>query len=203
MSKINFKDDREQLSYALGMIVATNLKSQGFTDLDTATLAKGMEAGLTGDTTTMSLEEADQYIQSQMAKVQEAKHAGAKQAGIDFLHANKSKEGVNSTASGLQYEILRPGNGPKPKATDKVTVHYEGRLIDGTIFDSSYQRNQPATFPLNGVIAGWTEGLQLMTIGSKFRFYIPFGLGYGARGAGESIPPFSTLIFDVELLSIG
>lgn len=123
--------------------------------------------------------------------------------GQQFLAENAKKEGVVSLPSGLQYEVLQDGNGEKPAATSRVTVHYEGRLTDGSVFDSSYKRNQPATFGLNQVITGWTEGLQQMPVGSKYRLYIPSELGYGARGAGGSIPPHATLIFDVELISIG
>ena len=130
------------------------------------------------------------------------KGKAAKQDGEKFLAENGKKEGVITTASGLQYQVLREGNGQSPKATDTVECHYEGTLIDGTKFDSSYDRGQTATFPLNQVIAGWTEGLQLMKEGGKYRFFIPYELGYGERGAGASIPPFSTLVFDVELVSV-
>lgn len=123
-------------------------------------------------------------------------------AGKKFLEENAKKEGVQTTASGLQYEVLRPGTGPQPGAVSTVEVHYEGRLIDGKVFDSSYQRKQTISFPLNRVIPGWTEGLQLMPTGSKYRLYIPSELGYGARGAGGDIPPHAALIFDVELISI-
>ena len=123
-------------------------------------------------------------------------------AGEDFLEQNKQREGVKTTPSGLQYEVLTEGTGPKPKATDNVKCHYHGTLIDGTVFDSSVQRGQPATFPLNMVIKGWTEALQLMPVGSKWTLFIPSSLGYGSRGAGGSIPPNATLIFDVELISI-
>jgi len=122
--------------------------------------------------------------------------------GEDFLKENATKEGVHTTASGLQYQILKEDNGPKPKATDTVKCHYHGTLINGTVFDSSVQRGQPASFPLNRVISGWTEALQLMPAGSKWRLFIPSSLGYGARGAGGSIPPHATLIFDVELISM-
>lgn len=124
------------------------------------------------------------------------------EAGIEFLKANRGKEGLTELPSGLQYEVLQMGSGEKPSATDAVTCHYEGRLLDNTVFDSSYQRKQPATFPLNRVIAGWTEGLQLMPVGSKFRFFIPAELAYGNRQVGADIPPNSTLIFEVELLAI-
>ena len=124
------------------------------------------------------------------------------EAGKKFLEENAKKEGIQTTASGLQYEVLRDGDGPKPGAANTVEVHYEGRLIDGKVFDSSYQRKQTISFPLNRVIPGWTEGLQLMPTGSKYRLYIPSELGYGARGAGGDIPPHAALIFDVELISI-
>jgi FKBP-type peptidyl-prolyl cis-trans isomerase len=137
-----------------------------------------------------------------MNKEKEAKGKQAKADGEKFLKENAQKEGVVTTASGLQYMILEEGDGKSPKATDKVRCHYEGMLIDGTLFDSSLQRGEPADFPLNGVIAGWTEGLQLMKEGAKYRFFIPYLLGYGAGGAGNSIPPYSTLIFDVELIKV-
>ena len=126
----------------------------------------------------------------------------AKAEGEQYLAENAGKEGVVTLPSGLQYKVLREGNGQKPKATDKVKCHYEGFLIDGTVFDSSVQRGEPAVFPLNQVIAGWTEGLQLMQEGAKYRFFIPYQLGYGERGAGASIPPFATLVFDVELIEV-
>lgn len=137
-----------------------------------------------------------------LKKAQEDKAAETLKAGMDFLAANKTKEGIVSLDSGLQYEVLTMGTGAKPTATQQVTCHYEGRLIDGTVFDSSVKRGVPATFPLNRVIPGWTQGLQLMPIGSKFRFYIPPYLAYGERSAGAHIKPNSTLIFDVELLGI-
>ena len=153
--------------------------------------------------------EAQQIVQEFFAKQEEKQKAeaaekgkAAKQDGEKFLAENGKKEGVITTASGLQYQVLREGNGQSPKATDTVECHYEGTLIDGTKFDSSYDRGQTATFPLNQVIAGWTEGLQLMKEGGKYRFFIPYELGYGERGAGASIPPFSTLVFDVELVSV-
>ena len=153
--------------------------------------------------------EAQQLVQEFFAK-QEAKQQAAasekgkvaKAEGEKFLAENGKKEGIITTASGLQYQILREGNGKSPKATDTVECHYEGTLIDGTKFDSSYDRGQTATFPLNQVIAGWTEGLQLMKEGGKYRFFIPYNLGYGERGAGASIPPFAALVFDVELVTV-
>jgi len=135
-------------------------------------------------------------------KAKEEKFEATKKEGADFLAANAKKEGVTVLPSGLQYEVITMGDGAKPTATQNVTCHYEGTLIDGTVFDSSYKRNQPATFPLNRVISGWTEGLQLMPVGSKFRFSIPPNLAYGDRQAGALIQPYSTLVFDVELLGI-
>lgn len=199
---MTFKNDEEKLSYALGMVVATNLTKQGFENLQAEFLAKGMVDSSAGSDV-MTVELADTYIQEYMNKKQAEKHAGAKDAGIAFLAKNRLKDGVTTTASGLQYQVLKDGNGDSPKATDKVTVHYHGTLIDGTVFDSSVKRNQPASFGLNQVIPGWTEGVQLMKVGAKYRFFIPSELGYGAQGAGGSIPPFSTLIFEVELLRIG
>ena len=146
-----------------------------------------------------------QFFAEQEAKQRaaaEEKGKTAKVAGENFLAENGKKEGVITLPSGLQYQVLRDGNGKKPKATDQVECHYEGTLIDGTIFDSSYKRGQTATFPLNGVIAGWTEGLQLMQEGAKYRFFIPYQLGYGANGAGASIPPYAALVFDVELIAV-
>lgn len=146
-----------------------------------------------------------QFFAEQEAKQRaaaEEKGKAAKVAGENFLAENGKKEGVVTLPSGLQYQVLREGNGKKPKATDQVECHYEGTLIDGTIFDSSYKRGQTATFPLNGVIAGWTEGLQLMQEGAKYRFFIPYQLGYGANGAGASIPPYAALVFDVELIAV-
>ena len=146
-----------------------------------------------------------QFFAEQEAKQRaaaEEKGKAAKVAGESFLAENGKKEGVITLPSGLQYQVLREGNGKKPKATDQVECHYEGTLIDGTIFDSSYKRGQTATFPLNGVIAGWTEGLQLMQEGAKYRFFIPYQLGYGANGAGASIPPYAALVFDVELIAV-
>ena len=125
-----------------------------------------------------------------------------REKGEAYLAENAKKEGVKTLASGLQYQVLREGNGNRPKATDKVKCHYEGMLVDGTVFDSSLQRGEPATFPLNQVIAGWTEGLQLMQEGAKYRFFIPYHLGYGERGAGNAIPPYAALIFDVELIEV-
>ena len=147
-------------------------------------------------------DEANKILQDYFDKLQNKKGEAALKAGEKFLSENKSKEGVVTLPSGLQYKILKEGNGPKPKASDTVKCHYEGRLINGAVFDSSIRRGEPAEFPVNGVIAGWVEALQLMNTGSKWQLYIPSELAYGARGAGQSIGPNETLVFDVELLDI-
>jgi FKBP-type peptidyl-prolyl cis-trans isomerase FklB len=192
----------DKISYALGLSMGQNLMSSGVESLDYQDLAAGIEDVLTKQQPKISYQEAQQVL-NQFFQELEAKVAGAAKAdGEKFLAENAKREGVKVTASGLQYEILEPSLGQKPKATDTVRVHYEGTLIDGTVFDSSYRRGESITFPLNGVIAGWTEGLQLMSIGSKYKFFIPYQLAYGERGAGHSIPPYAALIFTVELLGI-
>lgn len=195
----------EKLSYALGMIIGNQFKGMGLSSLDATDFAQAVGDTLAGKPLALSQAEAQQLIQ-QFQAAQEAKEAekgkAARQEGEDYLAANAQKKDVVVLPSGLQYTVLNEGSGRKPKATDSVRCHYEGRLIDGTVFDSSYRRGEPATFPLNGVIAGWTEGVQLMGEGSKFRFFIPFHLAYGERGAGASIPPYAALVFDVELLEV-
>ena len=192
----------DKISYALGLSMGQNLMSSGVESLNYQDLAAGIEDVLTKQQPKISYQEAQQVL-NQFFQELETKVAGASKAeGEKFLAENAKREGVKVTASGLQYEILEPSLGQKPKATDTVRVHYEGTLIDGTVFDSSYRRGESITFPLNGVIAGWTEGLQLMSIGSKYKFFIPYNLAYGERGAGQSIPPYAALIFTVELLGI-
>ena len=192
----------DKVSYALGLSMGQNLMGSGVESLNYQDLAKGIEDVLTHQQPQISYQEAQQVLGKYFEEL-EAKVAGAaKAAGEKFLAENAKREGVKTTASGLQYEVLEPSLGQKPKATDTVRVHYEGTLIDGTVFDSSYRRGESITFPLNGVIRGWTEGLQLMSIGSKYKFYIPYQLAYGERGAGASIPPYAALIFTVELLGI-
>jgi len=199
-------------SYALGMNIGSSLKSDSlYPDWDE--FLQGMKDILYGNDARFSMEEASQIFyeaynannekqEAERAKQAEADSAENKQAEIDFLEKNKQKSGVITTESGLQYEVITQGDGPKPAASDTVKVHYRGTLIDGSEFDSSYSRGQPIEFPLNGVIPGWTEGLQLMNTGSKYRLFIPSNLGYGTQGAGQQIPPNSTLIFEVELLDI-
>jgi peptidyl-prolyl cis-trans isomerase len=198
----------DKVSYALGIGIGRQLSQMGAADLNIDDFAQAIKDVIAGDLKLGDVE-AQQIVQEFFAKQEEKQKAeaaekgkAAKQDGEKFLAENGKKEGVITTASGLQYQVLREGNGQSPKATDTVECHYEGTLIDGTKFDSSYDRGQTATFPLNQVIAGWTEGLQLMKEGGKYRFFIPYELGYGERGAGASIPPFSTLVFDVELVSV-
>ena len=193
----------DKISYALGLSMGQNLMGSGVEKLNNyQDLAQGIEDVLTHQQPKISYQEAQQVL-GQFFQELEAKVAGAaKTDGEKFLAENAKREGVKVTASGLQYEVLEPSLGQKPTATDTVRVHYEGSLIDGTVFDSSYRRGESISFPLNGVIKGWTEGLQLMSVGSKYKFFIPYQLAYGERGAGASIPPYAALIFTVELLGI-
>ena len=199
----------DQLSYALGLGIGHQLLQMNAEGLNIDDFAQAIKDVMTGGALKMKEAEAQQMVQQFFAEqeaLQQAANAekgkAAKAEGEQFLAENAKKEGVKTTASGLQYQVLRDGNGKQPKATDQVECHYEGTLIDGTKFDSSYDRGQTATFPLNQVIAGWTEGLQLMHEGAKYRFFIPYQLAYGERGAGASIPPYAALIFDVELVAV-
>lgn len=199
----------DKVSYALGLGIGRQLADMGAKGLNIDDFAQAIKDVLCNNKLQLDNSEAQQIVQQffqEQEKKQRAaaaeKHKELKAEGEKYLKENAEKEGVVTLKSGLQYKILREGNGRKPKATDSVRCHYEGMLIDGTLFDSSLQRGEPATFPLNGVIAGWTEGLQLMQEGAKYRFFIPYHLGYGERGAGRSIPPFAALVFDVELLEV-
>jgi FKBP-type peptidyl-prolyl cis-trans isomerase len=199
-SAATLENSNDSLSYALGVSIASNLKQSNLDSLDFDVFLKGIKEHL-DSTGTMDVEAAETYIRGEMMKEKEKASAEAKKSGEDFLVENKSKPGVMTTASGLQYKMTKEGTGLAPDANDKVTVHYHGTTIDGQIFDSSVQRGEPATFGLNQVITGWTEGLQLLKEGGKATLYIPQNLAYGARGAG-SIPPYSTLIFEVELIKV-
>ena len=192
----------EKLSYALGMIIGHNLQSMNIENLDSATFAKAVNAVISGEKTEMTAMQAQGLVQEYLEKKEEEAGRAAREEGEKFLAENAKKEGVVVLESGLQYTVLTPAVGQKPTAADTVRCHYEGRLTNGTVFDSSYRRGEPATFPLRGVIAGWTEGLQHMAIGAKYRFFIPYNLAYGAQGAGGQIPPYAALVFDVELLGI-
>ncbi len=200
--ELNMNDTMTKVSYALGMNIVANLKQQGLDTLDEAAFAEGIKAALAGDSTLVSEEESNQILQAYFAGLQEEKSKMAAKDGEAFLAENAKREGVTVTASGLQYEVMTAGEGAKPLATDQVTVHYTGTTIEGKVFDSSVERGQPATFGLNQVIAGWTEGVQLMSVGAKYKFYIPYQLAYGERGAGADIAPYAALIFEVELIKI-
>ena len=192
----------EKLSYALGMVIAHNLKGMGVSALDNAAFTQAVSDVMGGATTTMSDAEAQRTVSEFMQKQQAEAGTAVREAGEKFLAENAEKPGVVVLPSGLQYTVITEGTGAKPKATDRVKCHYEGTLTNGQVFDSSYRRGEPAVFPLNGVIAGWTEGVQLMAEGAKYRFFIPYHLAYGERGAGQSIPPYAALVFDVELIEI-
>jgi FKBP-type peptidyl-prolyl cis-trans isomerase FklB len=201
------KTDKEKLSYSLGVNLARNLQGQNL-DLDYPMVVSGIRDGIAG-TKQLTDEEIQSiitefYNNTIKVKLEKQKQLGEqnKKLGAEFLEANKKKPGVVTLPDGLQYKILKEGSGPKPSEADTVKVHYRGTLIDGTEFDSSYERKQPAVFPLDGVIKGWTEALQLMPVGSKWQLFIPSELAYGARQAGEKVPPEATLIFEVELLGI-
>jgi FKBP-type peptidyl-prolyl cis-trans isomerase FklB len=191
----------DKVSYALGMNIGQQLQQMNATELNIDDFAQAVKDVFAGKAE-LTNADAQVAVQTFFQEKAEAQAKEMKSAGKNFLEENGKREGVVTLPSGLQYEVLTEGNGNKPTATDEVECHYEGKLIDGKIFDSSYQRGQTATFGLNQVIAGWTEGLQLMQEGAKYRFYIPYTLGYGERGAGQSIPPYATLIFDVELIKV-
>jgi len=198
----------DKVSYALGLGIGAQLKSMGAEKLNIDDFAQAIKDSIAGKEQINAAEA--QKIVTEFFKEQEAAQRAkaaengkkAKEEGEKYLAENASKEGVIVTESGLQYKVLKEGNGKKPQATDSVVCHYEGFLTDGTLFDSSIQRGEPATFPLKGVIAGWTEGLQLMQEGAKYRFFIPYHLAYGEAGAAGAIPPYATLVFDVELIEV-
>lgn len=199
----------DKLSYSFGLAIGTQLVDMGAEIINVEDFSQAVKDVFTGKDFAVKLEDAQvmvsEYLhQQELAKrtEQEEKGKKAKEEGEAFLKENAARENVVTTSSGLQYQILQEGTGKQPKATDNVKCHYEGKLIDGTVFDSSIRRGEPAVFPLNGVIAGWTEGVQLMKEGAKYRFFIPYDLAYGANGAGSSIPPYAALIFDVELIEV-
>lgn len=191
----------DKVSYALGMSIGHQLQQMNATDLNIDDFAQAITDVFNGDAK-LSDAEAQAAVQDFFSRKAEEQAKAAKAEGENFLAENAKKEGVKTLPSGLQYKVLREGYGRKPSATDKVECHYEGTLINGEVFDSSYRRGETATFGLNQVIKGWTEGLQLMQEGAKYRFFIPYDLAYGERGAGQSIPPYAALIFDVELIKV-
>lgn len=187
--------EKSKASYAFGCSIGKNFQVSGLGDVDVNEFEAGVNDVMSGQKLKFEMVKIDSIVKA----YQKEELAGD---GIKFLAENAKKEGIKTTATGLQYKVIKEGTGKQPKGADRVTVHYTGTLIDGTKFDSSVDRGKPATFPLNGVIPGWTEGLQLMKEGAKYQFFIPYELGYGERGAGAQIPPFATLIFDVELIKI-
>lgn len=194
----------DKTSYALGLNIGGQLGGLVTPDMNIEDFVAGIKDRLTGNeqiTPAEAQELVSAFAKAEQARAEEASKQ-ARSAGEAFLAENAKREGVVTTASGLQYEVITEGTGRKPLATDSVECHYEGTLITGEVFDSSYQRGETATFPLNGVIAGWTEGLQLMSEGAKYRFFIPYNLAYGERGAGAMIPPFAALVFVVELVAV-
>lgn len=192
----------DKFSYAIGLGIGQNLLGMGTKGISVEDFAKAIGDVLEGKPTAITHQEAREIVNAYFSELEAKTNAANIEQGKSFLEANKKKENVHTLPSGLQYEIITEGTGKKPKATDQVRCHYEGTLIDGTLFDSSVKRGEPAVFGVNQVIHGWVEALQLMTEGSKWRLYIPSELGYGAQGAGEMIPPHSTLIFDVELIEV-
>lgn len=201
-SPLVLKNQMDSLSAAIGVSFANSLSSQGVAGINNEVLTRTINAALKGGKTTFSPEEANSFIGNYFQKMMEEKGAVVRTEGEKFLEENKRKAGVTTTESGLQYEIIKTGDGPKPTATDKVKTHYHGTLTNGTVFDSSVDRGEPVEFPVNGVIKGWTEALQLMPVGSKWKLYIPYQLAYGERAAGPQIPAYSALVFEVELLEI-
>ncbi|GGK70351.1 FKBP-type peptidyl-prolyl cis-trans isomerase [Rufibacter glacialis] len=205
---MELKDLSQRISYIIGRDMAANFAKQGI-EVEPEALLFGLKEAIGGAPSKLSQEEVQQAMMQLQMQMQEKQQATAgasgeqnKKEGEAFLQANKGKEGVQSLPSGLQYQVLESGSGKTPTRNSNVTTHYHGTLIDGTVFDSSYERGEPASFPVNGVIAGWTEALQLMKEGDKWRLFIPSNLAYGSRGAGADIGPNATLIFDVELITV-
>jgi len=199
----NLNTEMEKVSYSLGVNVAKSVKNQGLESIDSEAIAQAFTDVFEGNELKISEQESNVILQEYFGKLAQKAQSANVEAGQKFLAENGKRDGVVTTATGLQYEVLAEGSGDSPKETEQVTVHYHGTLIDGTVFDSSVERGQPATFPVNGVIPGWVEALQLMKPGAKYKLFIPSNLAYGERGAGGSIGPNATLIFEVELISIG
>jgi FKBP-type peptidyl-prolyl cis-trans isomerase FklB len=202
MTEKKLTGELERFSYALGMSVASNLIKSGVKTINPEAFVKAINDTYVGEMPEMMPDEANKILENFMQQANQEDATDNLVAELEFLEKNRSKEGVTELPSGLQYLVIKEGDGDLPSLTDEVKCHYHGRLIDGTVFDSSVERGQPAVFPVNGVIQGWVEALQLMPVGSKWRLFVPPELGYGEQGAGGAIGPNSTLVFDVELLEI-
>lgn len=197
-----FRTNLDSASYALGLGTASKMKEGGISKLNFELLLQGFKDAFASRPPLITKEKAEKAVNNMMSNMAKEKYAAQLNEGLTFLEGNKKQPGIQVTASGLQYQVLTKGEGASPTATDTVSVHYKGSLLSGKEFDSSYKRGEPISFPLNRVIPGWTEGVQLMQPGSKYKFFIPYQLAYGEQGAGSDIPPFSTLIFEVELLKV-
>lgn len=202
LRKVKIETKIDTISYCLGVLISDNLKKDGIKEINPMAVARAFNDVMQENDLLIDAQTADIYVQNYFKSVKDEQSIINKKEGMEFLEANKKKEGVVTLESGLQYKVLKKGTGETPEPSDKVKVHYKGSLVDGTVFDSSYDRGQPITLGVNQVIQGWTEALLLMKEGDKWTLYIPYNLGYGERGAGGQIPPFATLIFDVELISI-
>lgn len=198
----NNQSTMDSVSYSLGILLAQNLKQQGFDSVDVPSLSQGIDDMISGNDLKVSPEEANRVVQEYMSAAQAKQYEGVIAEGQEFLKANAQREDVQTTASGLQYRVIQEGTGASPADTSQVTVHYTGKLLDGTVFDSSVERGEPVTFGVTQVIAGWTEALKMMKEGAKWELFIPYELAYGERGAGGAIPPYATLVFEVELLKV-
>ncbi len=199
---MSYTEEIDKVSYCLGLSIASNLITSGVKKINTEAFTKALDDAFNGQMPEINPEEANKTLQEFFQNIQKEMSEAAIETGKQFLENNSKEEGVVTLDSGLQYKVINEGNGEEPALTDQVKCHYEGRLINGAVFDSSYRRNEPATFPVNGVIKGWVEALQMMPAGSKWQLFIPSELAYGPQGAGQLIGPNETLIFDVELLEI-
>jgi FKBP-type peptidyl-prolyl cis-trans isomerase FklB len=200
-SDVVLKTQSDSVAYGIGVSIGANMKKDGLDSLNVDILAKALKAAMHGDSTMISAQQSQSIIQAYLGEKQKKKGEAALNEGKKFLEENKKKPGVTELPDGLQYSVMKEGTGPMPKETDSVTVHYHGTLIDGTVFDSSVDRGQPITYPLNGFVKGWQEALQMMKVGSKWKLFVPPTLGYGERGSGK-VPPNATMIFEMELISI-
>jgi FKBP-type peptidyl-prolyl cis-trans isomerase FklB len=200
--KLTLKNENDSISYSIGVSIGQSLKGQGLDSIKLDVLSTALKSAYGTDSLLIGKEQANQFLSSYFQNLQMKKAEAGKKVGQQFLAENKTKPGVITLPSGLQYQVVKEGAGAKPKATDKVKAHYRGTLLSGKVFDSSYERNEPLGIGVSEVIPGWTEALQLMSVGSKWKLFIPSDLAYGERGAGQDIPPHSALIFDIELISI-